>query len=419
MISPGAKGWINKYLHLVENGTITLNKKRPKEITKSRHTHLTLAKSGIVFGYPDELIFGKELNDSEWTKDEKLKLLLFESLLFVYTQIHKKEVFEKEKFLSSLIAFYESHEASSIRKVFGYFIKESPEEKLEKILADRIDIKLNLLENRWWINSLSNVFSYLDVILFDDFEHRNEGATLVINYTSYAKASLTAISVSAHADGVLEGKEKNLFNIFLASSNLKDEARDEVKAQFKEGATFEDIPDFVKEHWLLKRFLLDISILTIVSDEDLTDEELEYLHNLTVYLEIPIDELEESLTMTENFLLHAQHDLDFMKNSASYEKVYSRLSKRWGKILMRNKDRLGTEIRQSKDLVYLVKKSATEDLTKEEKELVKTQFKDIVKSVPALAIFMLPGGALLLPLILKVIPDLVPSAFKENEIDEK
>ena len=86
---------------------------------------------------------------------------------------------------------------------------------------------------------------------------------------------------------------------------------------------------------------------------------------------------------------------------------------------MRNKDKLGTEIKQSKDLVFLVKKSATQDLTKEEKELVKTQFMDIVKSVPALAIFMLPGGAVLLPLILKVIPDLVPSAFKENEIDEK
>jgi len=418
MISPGAKGWINKYLHLVENGTIILKKKRPSEITKLRHMHLTLAKSGMVFGYPDQLIFGKNLDESEWTKDEKLKLLLFESLLFVYTQIHKKETFNKEKFLQSLIAFYESHEASSIRKVVGFFIKESPEEKLEKILADRIDIKLNLLENRWWINSLSNVFSYLDVILFDDFEHRNEDGALEVNYTSYARASLTAISVSAHADGVLEGKEKNLFNIFLASSNLKDEVRDEMKDQFKKGATFEDIPSFVKKHWLLKRFLLDISLLTIVSDEELTDEELEYLQNLTIYLEIPMEELEESLTMTENFLLHAQHDLDFMKDNTSYEKVYSRLSKRWGKILMRNKDKLGTEIKQSKDLIYLVKKSATQDLTKEEKNLVKTQFKDIVKSVPALAIFMLPGGAVLLPLILKVIPDLVPSAFKENEIDE-
>src|SRR5690606_32314168 len=177
---------------------------------------------------------------------------------------------------------------------------------------------------------------------------------------AFAKAALTTISVSAHADGILEGKEKNLFNIFLASSNLKDEARDEAKEQFKRGATFDDISEFVKQHWLLKRFLLDLAILTIVSDEELLDVELQYLQNLTNYLEIPAGELEESLTMTENFLLRAQNELEFMKDSSSYEKVYSRLSKRWGKILMRNKDKLGTEIRQSKDLIFLVKKSATE-----------------------------------------------------------
>ena len=48
----------------------------------------------------------------------------------------------------------------------------------------------------------------------------------------------------------------------------------------------------------------------------------------------------------------------------------------------------------------------------------KEQFKDIVKSMPSLAIFLLPGGALLLPLVLKVIPDLVPSAFRDNKIEE-
>ena len=95
--------------------------------------------------------------------------------------------------------------------------------------------------------------------------------------------------------------------------------------------------------------------MTIVSDEELTDDEIIYLQDLTVYLDIPSEELEESLTMTENFLLHAQHDLEFMKDSTSYEKGYSRLSKRWGKILMRNKDKLGTEIKQSKDLIFLVK----------------------------------------------------------------
>ena len=43
---------------------------------------------------------------------------------------------------------------------------------------------------------------------------------------------------------------------------------------------------------------------------------------------------------------------------------------------------------------------------------------DIVKSMPALAIFLLPGGALLLPIVLKIIPNLVPSAFKDNELEE-
>ena len=77
------------------------------------------------------------------------------------------------------------------------------------------------------------------------------------------------------------------------------------------------------------------------------------------------------------------------------------------------------ELKESKELISLVKKSTSHELTKEEKEQVKTQFKDILKSVPAVAIFMIPGGAFLLPIVLKILPDLIPSAFKENEIDDE
>lgn len=419
MISPGSKGWINKYLHLVESGAIVIDYKRPKALSKLRHMHFTLTNSGMVFGFPDQLIFAKNLDESEWTREEKFKLLLFESLLFVYKQDNKEKEFDRLAFLQELLRFYEHHGASSIQRVFGFFMKESLEEKLEKVLASRVDIKINLFENRWWVNSLSNVFAYLDVILFDDFVHYADDDALSVNYTQYARACLTAISVAAHSDGVLEGQEKNLFKIFLASANLKDEAREEAKEQFKKGASFDDIPPFVKEHWLLKRFLLDLSILTLISDEDLEEQELDFLMKLCFNLQISEEELEESLSLTENFLLRTHGEMEIVKDSPSYERVYVRLSQRWGKVLWRNKDKLTAEIRQSKELVYLVKKSATEDLTKEEKEIVKTQFMDIVKSVPALAIFMLPGGVVLLPLILKIIPDLIPSAFKENEIDDE
>ena len=55
--------------------------------------------------------------------------------------------------------------------------------------------------------------------------------------------------------------------------------------------------------------------------------------------------------------------------------------------------------------------------SKAEKKRVKTQLLDICKSVPSLAIFMLPGGGVLLPLLIKFIPELLPSAFNDNRID--
>ena len=45
---------------------------------------------------------------------------------------------------------------------------------------------------------------------------------------------------------------------------------------------------------------------------------------------------------------------------------------------------------------------------------MKKQLLDICKGIPAFAIFMLPGGALLLPLLIKLIPDILPSAFNRD-----
>ncbi|MCH2229334.1 MAG: LETM1-related biofilm-associated protein [Crocinitomicaceae bacterium] len=418
MLSPGSKGWINKYFDLVGNNEISLLVNRPDGLRKLHFIHLKLSQSGIVFGFANELIFGKNLDDSDWTNEEKLKLLLFESHLFVFMQTHKDKLLDKEEFIAYLHAFYTEHNASSIRKVFKFFLKETREEQIESILAKRVDIKVNYLENKWWVNSLSNSFAYLDIVLFDDFIHKQKDQALK-GYSLYAKNVLTAITLAAYSDGFLEEEEKDLFNVFLASANLNDDDRAEIKSRFKSGAQLADFSTFVKDHWLLKRFILDVAILTVFSDEELADSEMNFLEELVHHLEIPEHELEENLSLIENFLLKTQDEVVFFQDSPSYKKVYSSLYKRWSKIILRNKEKLSVELKQSKELVQLVKKSTSEELTSEEKDLIKSQFKDIAKSIPALAIFILPGGALLLPVVLKIIPDLIPSAFIENKIDDK
>ena len=130
-------------------------------------------------------------------------------------------------------------------------------------------------------------------------------------------------------------------------------------------------------------------------------------------------ERESSISQCKAFIMQYSPSIELLTTSSESKMVYSNLSKRYLKILGRNKDKFLEEVKESKELLALVKKSMHTELTSKEKEIVKTQFKDILKTMPSLAIFLIPGGSLLLPLILKLVPDLLPSAFKSNEIEEK
>ena len=419
MLQPGSKGWINKYFDLVEKNQFDLMCDLPDEVDKHSFMHAALGRTGIIFGFPSRLQFAKELDDSKWTSEEKLKLLLFECHLFAYkVNLTEPNQFSKEDFINTLVDFYGKYNARLISKIFTFFLKETKVEKLEAVLAKRVDIKANFLENRFWVNYLNNVFIYLDVILFNDFmEHRNKNT--FYNYDELAMNALTAITLAAYSDGEIESQEKSMFSVFLASANLSDIHRDLAESRFKSGASFDDFTDVVESNWLFKRFLVDLSSFVIFSNHEADIEEKKYLAELGEKLGLNELELNESLALTEQFILTNQSTIPFLNNSSSVEKVYSSLSKRWVKILGRNKDKLAVELKQSKELVQLIRKSTTTELSKEEKEAVKTQFKDLVKSMPSLAIFMLPGGAVLLPIVLKVIPDLIPSAFRDNEVEKE
>lgn len=76
------------------------------------------------------------------------------------------------------------------------------------------------------------------------------------------------------------------------------------------------------------------------------------------------------------------------------------------------------EIIQSKELMVLLSYSTIRDLDEKEKKKVKKQLLEICKTVPSLAIFLLPGGSLLLPILIKFIPQLLPSTFNENLEDQ-
>jgi hypothetical protein len=417
MFAPGSKGWINKYFELHSKDEFEINLNIPQGMTDKEYLHFSFLRSGIVFGYPAQMLFSHPLNDSSWTRTEKLKVLFLESLLFIYKAERGAVQFDPEAFKLSLLTFYDSHNASGISKVLKLWIKESEDEKLENILSQRLTVKSKPTEGHYWLKYLSNSFVYLDVILYRDFlQNRKETLS---NYSELADNALVAITLAAFSDNVITDQEKAMFKVFLSSANLKDAKKEIAKKRFQKGVTLEDFNEIARKNVLFRRFLIDITALTIFVNEESLPEELPFFNELCTFLNVPQKEVHDAITLIGDFVLQYSNSMELLSSSKSYEKLYGNVSKRWVKILGRNSEKLAIELKESKELVFLITKSAKEDLTKEEKEMVKTQFKDIVKSIPALAIFMLPGGALLLPLILKIIPDLVPSAFRNNELEEK
>lgn len=417
MLLPGSKGWINKYFSLVEEKLIDIKYQKPSGIRVQRHLHLLSGRTGIIFGHSSRFLFFNAPESSKWTEDEKLKLLLFETLLLVYIQKNGITPNLKEDFIDSLLSYYSKYSSKGMQSIFTFFVKEDKATRLETIFSKRIDVSKGIFDNRWWFKTMSNVFVYLDVILYNRFVNE-EDTEVLRSYSEYAYNSLVSILLAAYSDGVVDDKEESMFRIFLSSANLEGEYKERALYHLKAGVDYSDFTDLIEKDRLLCRFLIDLSLLTIFGNHDIELSETDFVTTMSQYLDLEDYDVEESMAMIENFLLYSDVRKTFLSNKNIYEKVYGNFTSRWTKVILRNKDKLTIELSESKELVSLIKKSAVQELSPEEKEKVKTQFMDIVRSMPALAIFMLPGGAILLPLILKVLPDLIPSAFRDNEIDK-
>lgn len=420
MLAPGAKGWIAKYFQLIETGLISLEIQQPDNWDNNRFDHILLVRSGIVFGFPSHLLFSESINRQHWTRNEHLTVLLFEAHLFTYLRFKEYKNINYKEFIDFLYTFYKGHKIQSLSALIGYFFKESREEKIERILENRTEVPLSLLHTKSWLGYLNNVFVYLDVISFSDFltKQNDEDSVQTHDYQSLAMLALAIISLAAASDGKVEGNEKSVFEAFLSSAQLDSDEREIARLRLKNGTSFNELlPDLI-DNIAFKRYLLDLSTLTLMSNSsDHSASDLHFLQQLCDWLNLTSVDLEEALFVVQEFVLTHRNVVSFLQDSSSMELMVDSISKRWIKILGRNKEKLALELKQSKELIQLIKKSTTEELSKEEKEKVKTQFMDIVKSMPTLAIFLLPGGAILLPIVLRIIPTLVPSAFRDNGID--
>ena len=351
------------------------------------------------------------------TRNEKLQVLLFESLLYI-DLLHRKDPFNKAEFIERLQTFYHSTEKIP-RPWFTFIGKREASNQIEEVLSERIKVHSSYSNRNFWFNHLTNGFLYLDLIQFYRSGEKGKPKDQE-QYNEWVEAILTLIT-SINYIHPEAGKffDQTMFKNLTLSAELPNESINKIKIGAEQDKNQRKAIEIIMSEPMLAVYTFHFLVFLYheYPSELFTDDS--FLHKFGKLIGLSEEQTTEVFWECRKSMSEHSSEFYHLVTESESKILTTHLSRKYYRILGRNKDRLVQELKESKELVYLVRQSTVRELTPEEKEKVKTQSMDLMKSVPSIGIYLIPGGALWLPLVLKLIPDLLPSAFKENEVEEK
>lgn len=224
---------------------------------------------------------------------------------------------------------------------------------------------------------------------------------------------LLLLVAAAHASGDVDEGEVRVFERFLDSAKLPPSRREDLKRAMQSGVTLEQI-EIPETPWMVRRHLLDLTLMLILADRNFAESEHAFAAKLIGRLGLWEEELDQSQAALAAFLAQNEATLHFLRGRTQVRLLADRVAERAQMTVRKNLDRIVNEVRETKELYELLVKSRTEALTAAEKQKVRAQLFDILKTIPTLAIFALPGGSVVLPVLIRLLPfNLLPTSFED------
>ncbi len=390
-MNPSASGWIKKLLKEVSETMYSQ--------TETAEFYNRLKHAGFIYGSNIKVVLDI-VKPFDLTEEERCKINLLLTFYFIY----KKEKLE-EDFIESLIRYYKTisdQKRSFFDDLFG---DKTSDSLLENMIHKRIHIDDNFI-SKSFNYFLINALLFVDILGYQRFLKNENG---IKDYVNTLESALETIVFS-----VIDNKSKkteydeNLIKLFEGSMRHKN----------SELPTYSNAVSFISEP-LEKLYVIDLVCMASWTDKVIDKEEREFLNRLKTDLALDSDVIIQSVDAINTFYDEHKEDVAFLSSKNLAQSFYDNSSKVVSKLIKRNSKRLIKELSESKEAMALLAQSTQRNLTDDEQKKVQSQLLDIFKSIPSLAIFMLPGGMLLLPLFVKFIPKLLPSAFDDNRIDDK
>lgn len=411
-LNPRSKGWLKEYLKHREHLFLDLAAGGHRAAHPDFSVYKTVQPTGLMYGQPVTPLEFSEA--ATWSTKDRLKLMLAESLIASCLLSDEVEQSDPEQISLSLartleeINRYYQHVfpelAASSRTFLGR--KKETLELAEEIFERRVD-KMDL-KGPFWVRFFHSSLLFLDVYIFGQWKHAHADRTVAefFHYerTELRNAVVRVMAVAAHANRNVEFEERKLLEYFLQSAGLTSEQKKASREIFENGMPVENLDLPTANSWLLKKYFLEVAILTFWADKRVQDQEMDILVRLTSTLSLHPEDMENSLLAVEAFVLEHWKELDSLQDRKSFEEVSVQFIQRMAAIAVKSKRKLLEETRATPELVALLRLARSTELTADEKEQLRVLLIDLLRHIPALAMVSLPRHFMTLPVLMQILP---------------
>ena len=395
MINASASGWIDKFF-LEQDVPKTLVTDYPETFYKR------IRATGFVYGHIISFDTQTPIDTKGWISEEISKVALLNTLYVTYQMVTQDTEFNK--FIATALIFYKKIHPETFNLLKKILPEDNASQSLEKLINERVQTNENIISKNF-SHIVTNALLFEDVLAFMHYLVHDEIPENYLKKLEEAIVSLVSLALKTKTNP--SEYDDLLIKLFEASVRFTKFSKVNVK-------NLETLQLDYFTSILERYYLIDMAGLALWSDEKIEVNEATFLYKLAQIMKVDPTFVTESINNTDAFIQLNKKEIPYFNYSNPVKHFYDQATQTVVVLITRNKNRLLKELSQSGELMVLLAHSTRRDLDEKEKKKVKKQLLDICKSIPSLTIFLLPGGSLLLPILIKFIPKLLPSAFNEN-----
>lgn len=404
-MDPSAKNWLPLCIDGITENVQAHGLPIPIHKTTADFAHCHIHTTGLFYGKITEESIAEYRKKETWSISDSFKITLTQSLFLTFFRWKQTTTINTEIITDCLQHIHDFYMLFTLgdndnKRYRSIFSKDDSLNELVEQLINQRTSNPTLLHKTFWKGVKFNLFASLDVLYFALWL---DG---IYGYDKRKDIEKDCISLVLQAASITQDKNAKAIATYLSAA-VGLEEQDENECQ---SVNFDK---YTNDNIHIRRILYDYATFACFSDNNVQVNEVLFLVDVAKKLNLTEDDTQLSHIYVENYLRLEGDKLFYIHYSEGLDKIRQALFDRTQNIIQKNKQKITTEILESKELVELIRKSINEDLSTSEKDKVREQIFDLLKTIPSLAIFMIPGGAFILPIILKILPEevLMPSSF--------